>query len=96
MLPGRAAKRQLILLALAAILLLCYFCDVLTMVRVASLSDRSPFRTSKDPGHFDEPELELVVAATRNEDIIWLDSNMRGWLKTRLRRRRRGGQSNGP
>lgn len=94
MLPGRAAKRQLILLALAAILLLCYFRDVLTMVRVAS--DRSPFRTSKDPGHFDEPELELVVAATRNEDIIWLDSSMRGWLKNRLRRRRRGGQSNVP
>ena len=82
MLPSRAAKRQLILIAVAAILLLCYFGDVLKKVRVAPLSDRSPFRASKDPSHFDEPELELVVAATRNEDINWLDSSLRGWLKT--------------
>lgn len=82
MIPWRAAKRQLILLVFAAVLLLCYFGDMLTRSREAPLSSTLSLRPSKDPNHVDEPQLELVVAATKNENIAWLDSNLRGWLKT--------------
>lgn len=70
------------MLAFAAILLLCYFGDILTKIREALLAQTLSFTPSKDLNHFDEPQLELVVAATKNENIAWLDSNLRGWLKT--------------
>lgn len=68
MFPRLAAKRHLLLLALAAILLQCYFGDILTNIQETLLRNRIYFRSSKHPNQFNEPQLELVVAATKNED----------------------------